>query len=110
MLPISRSQLWWMKIESLGPGVILTMGKEGVGKTTIAATIALALAYRGQAVHLTTTEPAAQLILRASGHKPNLFSTKLVKLFSKKICAHLGVTTPNVKNHTLAIGGSSCNW
>lgn len=41
--------------------VIFTMGKGGVGKTTVAAAIALGLAEKGQKVHLTTTDPAAHL-------------------------------------------------
>lgn len=41
--------------------VIFTMGKGGVGKTTIAAAIAMGLSARGEKVHLTTTDPAAHL-------------------------------------------------
>jgi len=48
-------------LESAGRGVILTMGKGGVGKTTIATKIALELARRGLRVHLSTTDPAAHL-------------------------------------------------
>lgn len=41
--------------------VVFTMGKGGVGKTTMAAAIALGLADKGQKVHLTTTDPADHL-------------------------------------------------
>jgi arsenite-transporting ATPase len=42
-------------------GLVMCMGKGGVGKTTIAAAIAVALAQAGREVHLTTTDPAAHL-------------------------------------------------
>jgi len=45
-----------------GRGLVLTMGKGGVGKTTLAAAIAAELARRGQDVELTTTDPAAHLV------------------------------------------------
>ncbi|MBS2904969.1 AAA family ATPase, partial [Klebsiella pneumoniae] len=41
--------------------VIFTMGKGGVGKTTVAAAIAIGLAKKGKRVHLTTTDPAGHL-------------------------------------------------
>lgn len=44
-----------------GHGVILAMGKGGVGKTTVAAAVAVALAERGFDVHLSATDPAAHL-------------------------------------------------
>ncbi len=44
-----------------GKKVIFTMGKGGVGKTTVAAAIALGLSAKGKKVHLTTTDPAAHL-------------------------------------------------
>ena len=48
-----------------GRGVIMTMGKGGVGKTTIAAAIATELARRGLPVHLSTTDPAAHVAVAA---------------------------------------------
>lgn len=44
-----------------GKRVIFTMGKGGVGKTTVAAAIAKGLAARGAKVHLSTTDPANHL-------------------------------------------------
>ncbi|MBS2017423.1 MAG: arsenical pump-driving ATPase [Deltaproteobacteria bacterium] len=48
-------------LEAGGRGVITTMGKGGVGKTSVAVAIAIALARRGHQVHLTTTDPAAHV-------------------------------------------------
>jgi arsenite-transporting ATPase len=44
-----------------GRGVVMTMGKGGVGKTSVAVAIAVALARRGHRVYLTTTDPAAHV-------------------------------------------------
>jgi arsenite-transporting ATPase len=49
------------EIEKAGHGVVMTMGKGGVGKTTVASAIAVELAHRGHRVHLSTTDPAAHL-------------------------------------------------
>ena len=48
-------------LDTSGKKVIFTMGKGGVGKTTIASAIALGLSAKGKKVHLTTTDPAAVL-------------------------------------------------
>lgn len=49
------------ELAATGRGLIMVMGKGGVGKTTIAAALAVALVQRGHGVHLTTTDPAAHL-------------------------------------------------
>jgi arsenite/tail-anchored protein-transporting ATPase len=49
------------ELDQAGHGVVMTMGKGGVGKTTIAAAIAVALVDRGHQVTLSTTDPAAHL-------------------------------------------------
>ena len=55
-----------------GKGLIMVMGKGGVGKTTIAAALALALVQRGHAVHLSTTDPAAHLAVTLQGEVAGL--------------------------------------
>lgn len=59
-------------IERSGRGVILTMGKGGVGKTTTAAAIAVELASRGHDVLLSTTDPAAHVAETIAGVVPRL--------------------------------------
>lgn len=49
------------ELSAAGHAVVMTMGKGGVGKTTVAAAVAVALAQRGHRVHLSTTDPAAHV-------------------------------------------------
>jgi arsenite-transporting ATPase len=49
------------ELAAKGKGLVLVMGKGGVGKTTLAAAVAVELARRGHAVKLSTTDPAAHL-------------------------------------------------
>ena len=69
-LPPSLSQLI-SALASRGKGVVMTMGKGGVGKTTVAAYIAMELARRGHMVHLTTTDPAGHIMtaIKDPGHR-----------------------------------------
>lgn len=60
------------EIAATGRGLVMVMGKGGVGKTTIAAAIAVELASRGLPVHLSTTDPAAHVANTIDGQVPNL--------------------------------------
>ena len=60
-----------------GHGLVMTMGKGGVGKTTIAAAVAVELAHRGLAVHLTTSDPAAHLSDTLNGTLDNLTVSRI---------------------------------
>lgn len=53
-------------------GLIMVMGKGGVGKTTVAAAIALGLVKHGKSVHLSTTDPAAHLTMTLNADVPGL--------------------------------------
>ena len=55
-----------------GRGLIMVMGKGGVGKTTIAAAIAIGLVQRGHTAHLSTTDPAAHLAMTLAEEVPGL--------------------------------------
>jgi len=58
-------------------GLVMVMGKGGVGKTTIAASIAIALADRGRSVLLTTTDPAAHLTETLGTDVPGLSVSRI---------------------------------
>jgi len=64
-------------IERPGKGLVMVMGKGGVGKTTIAAAVAAELAGRGHEVLLTTTDPAAHLNATLGGELPHLTVSRI---------------------------------
>ncbi|MBC3880961.1 arsenical pump-driving ATPase [Undibacterium sp. LX40W] len=65
------------EIERDGHGLVMTMGKGGVGKTTIAAAVAVELARRGHPVHLTTSDPAAHVLAAIDGEIENLSVSRI---------------------------------
>ena len=58
-------------------GLIMFMGKGGVGKTTLAAAVAVEMAHRGLPTHLTTTDPAAHLTGTLSSAVENLIVSRI---------------------------------
>jgi len=84
-------------IEAPGKGLIMTMGKGGVGKTTIAAAVAVELAARGHEVLLTTTDPAAHLTETLAGDMPHLTVSRIDP----------EVETQAYRDHILATRGAS---
>ncbi|MFO0601143.1 MAG: arsenical pump-driving ATPase [Myxococcaceae bacterium] len=76
-------------------GLVMVMGKGGVGKTTIAAALAVALTRRGLDVHLTTTDPAAHLVETLAGDVPRLEVSRIdpaaeTRAYVEKIMASKG--------------------
>lgn len=83
------------EIEADGRGVILTMGKGGVGKTTIASAIAVELASRGHRVHLTTTDPAAHIEHALADSVSNLETSRIdprveIAAYTQEVMASAG--------------------
>ncbi len=64
-------------IASDGHGLVMLMGKGGVGKTTLAAAVAVELARRGLPVHLTTSDPAAHLAETLHGSMDHLTVSRI---------------------------------
>lgn len=76
--PLSTLRELVEDLAETGTGVILAMGKGGVGKTTVAAAVAVALAERGLPVHLSTTDPAAHLLATLAGDgRPHLTVSRI---------------------------------
>jgi arsenite/tail-anchored protein-transporting ATPase len=65
------------ELATAGHGVVMTMGKGGVGKTTVAAAVAVALAKRGHKVHLSTTDPAAHVAAAIDGEISGLSVSRI---------------------------------
>ncbi|MEN9396637.1 MAG: hypothetical protein RLZ81_1167 [Pseudomonadota bacterium] len=65
------------EIAADGRGLVMLMGKGGVGKTTLAAAVAVELAHRGLSVHLTTSDPAAHLAETLSGTLEHLSVSRI---------------------------------
>ena len=72
----ARKTIKWRKLlDQLAKrksGLIMTMGKGGVGKTSMAAAIAIELAERGHKVQISTTDPAAHILDTIDGAHENL--------------------------------------
>ncbi|MDR0478824.1 MAG: arsenical pump-driving ATPase, partial [Burkholderiaceae bacterium] len=78
-----------------GHGVIMTMGKGGVGKTTVAAAVAVALARKGHEVVLSTTDPASHVANAIDGAIPGLTVTRIdpsveVRQYTEEVLAKAG--------------------
>jgi arsenite-transporting ATPase len=95
------------EIERGGKGLVMCMGKGGVGKTTVAAAIAVALADRGHDVHLSTTDPAAHLTETLQGGVANLRVSRIdpaeaSQLYRDRVMASKGAQLDEAGRATLA--------
>jgi arsenite-transporting ATPase len=84
------------EIAADGHGLVMLMGKGGVGKTTLAGAVAVELAQRGFPVHLTTSDPAAHLAETLDGAMDNLTVSRIDPR----------VETARYREHVLATKGA----
>ena len=83
------------ELAKAGRGLIMVMGKGGVGKTTIAASVAIELASRGFPVHLSTTDPAAHIEQTVAGSLEGLTISRIdpdveVEAYTQRVLATKG--------------------
>jgi arsenite-transporting ATPase len=95
------------EIAAPGRGLVMVMGKGGVGKTTIAAAIAAELASRGHQVHLSTTDPAAHIAVTLAGEVPNLRVSRIdpvaeTKAYVDRVMARRGANLDQAGRALLA--------
>ena len=94
-------------IEQSGHGVVMAMGKGGVGKTTVAAALAVLLARRGHAVHLSTTDPAAHVAATLAGQVAGLTVSRIdpaaeTAAYTAEVLAHQGAQMDAASRDLLA--------
>jgi arsenite-transporting ATPase len=85
------------EIAASGRGLVMVMGKGGVGKTTIAAAIAAELASRGHQVHLSTTDPAAHVVTTIDGEVENLTLSRIDPVAETKAYIEHAMATRGAK-------------
>ena len=83
------------ELAGTGHGLVMVMGKGGVGKTTVAAAIAVELASRGIHVHLSTTDPAAHVAATVAGVVDRLEVSRIdpvaeTKAYTERVMARKG--------------------
>jgi arsenite/tail-anchored protein-transporting ATPase len=83
------------EIAGQGRGLIMVMGKGGVGKTTVASALAVGLVERGHNVHLSTTDPAAHLLMTLEGRLLGLRVDRIdpkteTEAYTEKVIAQRG--------------------
>jgi arsenite-transporting ATPase len=90
-----------------GHGVVMTMGKGGVGKTTLAADVARALAVRGHHVHLSTTDPAAHVDAAVGEYRPAMLTVSRIDPAAET--AHYSAEVLTGADAAAGVGGMSAD-